>query len=74
MRRRRGHDGISNGTAQVRNGAVDGTRTRDHSDHNRGLYQLSYNRHNNKNKAAKHGAVCALSLSLFAKDMNREQR
>ena len=24
---------------------ADGTRTRDHSDHNRGLYQLSYGRH-----------------------------
>lgn len=27
------------------NGATDGTRTHDHSDHNRGLYQLSYSRH-----------------------------
>ena len=27
------------------NGAMDGTRTHDHSDHNRGLYQLSYHRH-----------------------------
>lgn len=26
-------------------GANDGIRTRDHSDHNRGLYQLSYVRH-----------------------------
>jgi aromatic ring-cleaving dioxygenase len=26
-------------------GATDGTRTHDHSDHNRGLYQLSYRRH-----------------------------
>ncbi len=25
-------------------GAMDGTRTHDHSDHNRGLYQLSYHR------------------------------
>ena len=27
------------------NGAIDGTRTRDNSDHNRVLYQLSYSRH-----------------------------
>jgi hypothetical protein len=27
------------------NGATDGARTHDHSDHNRGLYQLSYSRH-----------------------------
>jgi hypothetical protein len=26
-------------------GATDGIRTHDHSDHNRGLYQLSYRRH-----------------------------
>lgn len=30
------------------NGADDGTRTRDNSDHNRGLYQLSYDRHMEK--------------------------
>ncbi len=28
-----------------KNGATDGTRTHDNSDHNRGLYQLSYGRH-----------------------------
>jgi hypothetical protein len=27
------------------NGAIDGARTRDNSDHNRALYQLSYDRH-----------------------------
>ena len=30
---------------QMENGAIDGTRTHDNSDHNRGLYQLSYSRH-----------------------------
>ncbi|GEM_PF-4807756 len=30
------------------NGATDGIRTHDHSDHNRGLYQLSYGRHKRK--------------------------
>ena len=28
-----------------KNGAADGARTRDNSDHNRVLYQLSYSRH-----------------------------
>ena len=30
----------------IKNGATDGTRTHDNRDHNPGLYQLSYNRHN----------------------------
>ena len=33
-----------------KNGANDGIRTRDHSDHNRGLYQLSYVRHAGRHK------------------------
>lgn len=31
---------------ELKNGATDGTRTHDNRDHNPGLYQLSYNRHN----------------------------
>ena len=29
----------------LKNGAIDGARTRDNLDHNQGLYQLSYVRH-----------------------------
>lgn len=31
--------------ALSKDGATDGIRTHDNSDHNRGLYQLSYGRH-----------------------------
>jgi hypothetical protein len=30
-----------------KNGVTDGDRTRDHRNHNPGLYQLSYSHHNN---------------------------
>ncbi len=48
----------------TRNGAIDGTRTRDNSDHNRELYQLSYDRHKS---SSKEGRANQQKMGVFVK-------
>ena len=45
-------------TYRIKYGATDGTRTHDNRDHNPGLYQLSYNRHNYGQRI---GKICRLN-------------